>query len=515
VTSDEESESLLRARAALDELLPRVRALDQAAGDLTTFHKNRLEVEELKAVLETIRGDLEISLYELGLTEGMETPEPIETELSRFENFQQQFSSISSRVNAIERKLESQKQAGYLLRRVVRRYIDAVLPSFAQYWEPAVDVARAALADSHSWFPAFKDREPRRTGWARSTQDNFNFYQRVLEERYQRTDNLQLKTILSEFNNELAVAFEGAAEHKNKESSAVVWQTFCEFGIRHASDPETPFGILDLFQAESAADPQASTYNAINLRFLAGRYDQAFSSWRDWTEKHNIEDFTAGCSWTRDRAERSLYQTVLLAALPVNRLDEQMLVRIRDTLGIAFAFSLISWQRLEALGSAHIIEPTLTSLSNVSEPVRISDSMRMLTPEMRVYGPIENALRLPGIPRVALATAFAQLGMPQDDAWAFARDFHFESALIVVNSKEHIGKDFVGQFTKLTEIFSSVMPGSKQPIHMTSVGERSRMTTEEQSHPVVYEREPVHGVLRQVHNLNLIPENRLITSGDE
>ena len=96
-----------------------------------------------------------------------------------------------------------------------------------------------------------------------------------------------------------------------------------------------------------------------------------------------------------------------------------------------------------------------------------------------------------------MATAFAQLGMPQDDAWAFARDFHFESALIVVNSKEH----------------TSVMPSS--PSILTSVGERSRMTTEEQSHPVVYEREPVHGVLRQVHNLNLIPENRLITSGDE
>jgi hypothetical protein len=516
VTSDEESESLLRARGALDELLPRLLSLDQAAGDLVTFHKNRFEVGELKTVLETIRGDLEISVYELGLAEGMETPEPLETELSRFKSFQQQLSSIASRVNAIERKLDAQKQAGYLLRRVVRRYIDAILPSSAHYWEPAVHLANSALADLHSWIPAFKDREPRRTGWARSNQDNSNFYQRVLKQRYERTDNLQLKTILSEFNNELAVAFEEAAEHKNKESPALVWQAFCEFGIRHASDPETPLGILDLFQAQSTADSQASTYNAINLRFLAGRYDQAFSSWRDWTEKHGIDDFTAGCSWTRDRAERTLYQTMVLAALPVNRLDEQMLARIRDTLGIAFAFSLISWQRLEALGpAAHVIEPTLTSLSNVSEPMRISDSMRMLTPEMHVYGPIENALRVPGVPRVALATAFAQLGMPQNDAWAFARDLPFETALIVVNSKEHIRKDFVGQFTKLEEIFSPVVPDSNQPIRMTSVGDRSRTNAEEQSHLVVYEREPVHGVLRQVHNLNLIPDDPLTMSSDE
>jgi hypothetical protein len=504
-----DSESLARARAGLDQLPPRLLTLQQTADQLPEVHENRRALGVLKERIEAVSADLEISLYELGITEGTEPPPLLEAAIQKLEGYRQELTSIEARVTAIEERLEAQKKASRVLRRVVRRYYESVQPAYALFQAIPGALFGSTPVEDPAWISSVRQREHQRTlDVPASAHSIFDFYQPVLDQRYQHAATFQLKAILSDFNQELASAVELSSHKPSEPSATAIWQALYELAIRYGDNPETALGVLSLSERRMPRDFHTAYYDAINLQFIAGSHETALSSWRDWAEKRTRE-ISPSQSWAPDRLQRAFYQSMLFAAVPAANLNEELLARVKEALGIAFSVSIVSGERLQSLGPAsHVIEPTLTSPSKSSETVRLSESMRMRTPELHVYGPIEDVLRAPGVPQIAFATDLAGLGLPSSDAWALASGLDLQKALIVINSKEPIEKGILPHFAKLAEIISSGPSSITETSRaLLAAGEPLR----ELERPALYGRDNQDS-LHRVDELGFAYERRWLTS---
>jgi hypothetical protein len=486
----DDSESLARARAGLDLLPAPLLALEQTADELPAIHENRRTIGELKEQIEAVSGDLEIALYDLGVVEGTEPPPPLQAAIEKLHAYRQDLTSIEARVIAIEERLEAQKKASRVLRRVARRYYESVEPAYALF-EGMADTAFATKAlEQPSWILGVRQREHQRALTSHSTREKLDFYRRVLDQRYQHANTFQLKAILSDFNRELATAVELGSEKPSEPTSATVWQALYELAIRYGDNPQTALGVLNLSEQRMPRDFYTAYYDAINFQFIAGSRESAFSSWRDWTEKRLREEVTSSQSWAPGRLERAFYRSMLFAAVPAASLNEQLLARVKEALGIAFSFSIVSAERLESLGPpSHVIEPTLTSPFRSSEMVRLSESMRIGTPEYHVYGPIEDVLRGPGVPKIAFATALFRLGLPSTDAWALATGLEVRKALIVINSQEPAQTGILPRFAKVSGILSSAISALRGIAETGRIPLPSGESFPEVDRPALYERD--------------------------
>lgn len=511
----DDSESLVRARAGLDQLPPRLLVLQQTADQLPAVHENRRAIGELKEQIEAVSGDLEISLYELGVTEGTEPPPPLEAAIQKLEAYRQELASIEARVTAIEERLEAQKKASRVLRRVVRRYYESLQPAYALFHAMPDALFGSTSVQRPSWISASRQREHERTLVPASARTNLDFYRRVLDQRYQHAATFQLRAILSDFNRELASAVEQSSHKPPEPLSNAVWQALYELAIRYGDNPETALGVLSLSERRMPRDFYTAYYDAINFQFIAGSYENAFSSWRDWAEKRIREGISPSLGWGPDRLQRAFYQSILFAAVPAASLNEELLARVKEALGIAFSFSIVSSERLQSLGPAsHVIESTLTSPLRSSETVRLSESMRMRNPDLHVYGPIEDVVRVPGVPRIAFATALAGLGLPSSDAWALASGLELQRALIVISSKEPIQRGILTHLAKLAEIISSATSGWRDITEAGRVLPAPNESVSEVERPALYQRDPQDS-LRRVDELGFAYERRWLTTSHE
>ena len=505
-----DSESLARARAGLDQLPPRLLTLQQTADQLPEVHENRRTLGELKEQMEAVSADLEISLYELGITEGTEPPAALEAAIQKLEAHRKELTSIEARVTAIEERLEAQKKASRVLRRVVRRYYESVQPAYALFEAIPGALFGSTPVEEPAWISSVRQREHQRAlDVPASAHSIFDFYQPVLDQRYQHAASFQLKAILSDFNQELASAVELSSHKPSEPSATAIWQALYELAIRYGDNPETALGVLSLSERRMPRDFHTASYDAINLQFIAGSHETALSSWRDWAEKRTREEISPSQSWVPDRLQRAFYQSILFAAVPAANLNEDLLARVKEALGIAFSVSIVSGERLQSLGPAsHVIEPTLTSPSKSSETVRLSESMRMRTPELHVYGPIEDVLRAPGVPQIAFATALAGLGLPSSDAWALASGLELQKALIVINGKEPVERGILPHFAKLAGIISSGVSSITETGRvLLAAGEPLR----ELERPALYERDDQDS-LHRVDELGFAYERRWLTT---
>jgi DNA-binding PadR family transcriptional regulator len=508
----EDSESLARARAGLERLPARLLSLEQTADELPAVHDNRRAIGELKEQIETVGGDLEIALYEFGVTEETEPPAPLQAAIEKLHAYRQDLTSIEARVVAIEERLEAQKKASRVLRRVVRRYYESVEPTYALFQSMPDALFANKLLEQPAWTVSLRQREHQRALISSAARERLDFYRRVLDKRYQHAGTFQLKAILSDFNRELASAVELSSHKPSEPMSNAVWQALYELAIRYGDNPQTALGVLSLSEQGMPRDLYTAYYDAINFQFIAGSHENAFSSWRDWTEKRVREEITPSQGPEFGQLQRAFYRSMLFAAVPAADLNEQLLAKVKEALGIAFSFSIVSAARLDSLGPpSHVIEPTLTSPLRSSETVRLSESMRIATPELHVYGPIENVLRVPGVPKIAFATALAGLGLPSSDAWAFATSLEFQKALIVINSQEPAQTGILPRFAKVAEIISSAISGWR------SIAETGRLllapgeSVTEVERPALYERDP-QDALRRVDELGFAYERRWLTS---
>jgi DNA-binding PadR family transcriptional regulator len=474
-----EPESLSRARTALNEISSQLAALERNADDRFSSHWNSLEVSNVRQKLQSLSSDLEQSLVEEGVA-GDEVPPAIDAEIKRFEAAKAQLTEVELRVDLIQRKLDAEKETSHALREVAAY-------SLAVAGEPALDsLVSSTFASCYPvdqqprWVAELAKKAKRYLDQSRGTDISVQLERGLLEVEYKHTKNPEFKSILSAIEADLMFAFREVARTGSTSNKSVLFWRLAQLAIRYAGDADTTLLATKLMESNVDANSSIASYNSLNLCLLAGNTEQAFSKWRDLDKEYD------------ERPSRSLtqplYPGLLLATMPAAVLNQDVLDKFESVLGVTCSWSIISPVRLPAVAAnPFVVEPTLCNPLEISERIRISDSLRIHAPDLYVYGPIENSVRRPGVPQVALASGLATLGVPRIDAWEFASGLGHEKVLVVVNSSRAVQEQTLqrwGAFVRV--LFAAAHRHSPDPT-LVSAGYKPTNVFAKEGNPVLYD----------------------------
>jgi hypothetical protein len=474
-----EPESLLRVRETLNAIVNQLEELGREADDRFRSRRNSLEVDRIKEMLRSVSQGLELSLVEFGVTEE-KVPPVIETEIQRFEKAKSQLLEIESRVGLVQRRLEAEKCSSNTLRK-------ATAFCLAVAGEPTLN-SRLSSAFASCYSPGQRPvlielvakMAKHYLEQSKNNHSSFQLNESILEDEYNNTSNLEFKTILSAIETDLNSALRKVERAGSPSGRLVLFWTLAQLAIRYAGDADTTLLAANLLENSVDKRSGASIYNSLNLCLLAGNTEQAFSRWREMSDEFGMHS-------ARSLTQPS-YPALLLAVAPAALLNQRLFDKLEDALGVSCSWSIISPLRLPAIAAnPFVVEPTLCNPLEVSERIRISDSLRIHAPDLYIYGPIENSVRGPGVPQVALATGLATLGVPRVDAWEFAGGFGQEKVLVVVNSGRALQEPTMhrlGEFLRV--LFDATHHDRSAPI-LVSTGRQPTKVLAKEGKPVLYD----------------------------
>jgi hypothetical protein len=496
-----EPDSLLRARAALDTIGDEFDALSNDPASLPPTRQSTLRVHDFEQKLNAVAQDLEIALFRMGLAQKEQLPAVVETEFQRLETARTQLAQIRAHlVEALEARLKSQEEASLTFREAVtyglaalgKTAIESIAPArFESYYgagqEPAwianaFEIAKNSvddLAPKGLFSNLYKDMIDSQRGKANPLEAKLV---ELFDWKYQNAPSRELKHLLAAVRADVSSAFRERPRGTSLGPYQSVLWTIVQFAIRYATDPDTAFWVAKSIENQFPATRMYASYNSLNFCFLAGNRRQAWSSWQSFAE-----------GFFR-RATRTVYPGTLIATVAADLLKRELLEKIEDVLGSSLACSIVAPQRVESiLQDPYVIEPSVYNLISTSERVPLSGDMKDLIPKLYVYGPIENALRRPGVPALTLATGLVGLGLPAVDAWEIADRLSLGKALLVVNTSQDVQPttlDRLNQFLGLVNPMRNRPSAALAPVDPSLTPECVR-----QGEPVVYAKNP-EGTIR-------------------
>ena len=474
-----EPESLPQVRKTLNEVASQIEELDREADDRFRSQRNSLRIADIKEKLRSVSSDLELTLIEAGVSKE-EVPPTIETEIQRFEKAKAQLHDVVLRVELIQRRLDAEKDTSYALREVAAY-------SLAQAGESGLDSLYSSalhscypLGQQPTWIAAMAEKVKYYLDQSRGTHLSFHLDLGLLEDEYKQTKNPEFKSILSAIDAELTSAFREIGRSGSSTDKSLLFWTLAQLAIRYAGDADTTLFASKLLEANGDANSHVASYNSLNLCLLAGNTEQAFSRWRDLSDECGVRPF-------RSLSQPS-YPGLLLAVMPAALLKQDLLEKFETALGMSCSWSIVSPERLPTVAAnPFVVEASLCNPLDMSERIRISDSLRIHAPDFYVYGPIENAVRCPGVPQVALASGLATLGVPRVDAWEFVGGLGRENVLVVVSSSKTVQKPTLHRLGKFLRVLLSAVHKSSSTSALVSTGRNPTAVLAKEGKPVLYD----------------------------
>lgn len=376
---------------ALDSIEPQFNAIEDR---LQLFWSNKLVIDRLRQGLKEAREAMELATYEAGIDlERLEKDPASDDERLIFDGWRRlrayfvRFSKLEEHITAITQERIAQEQFSQWLNPLTR-----LLSSRKSLSLPEVRIS--------------------------------------LSQQCQHTDNRSLKRLWRSTMDNLVenVRPEYTMTSRQKAESYQVCSVLASNAIRYSADPTPALRLTLRLLRQDRENPQL-WYNLANLWLITGKERQAYRCWRK-----SVMDVGLPALHRVELNRR--YCFVVLIAVTRGFLEDG-LSRLEKEVVDRASLSIVTSQPVGMIGTeAYHVKPNLFDPLVADHAVLLSDSVRALSRDFFVYGPLGDKMQLPGTSTVRVANALVQIGIEVAQAWAVSQGLDDEKALLILHSVE-------------------------------------------------------------------------------